>query len=243
MEKIAQGCLKPKYAFYALRPCGKCKVCRGRRQWKWAKRAQQEASVSERTYFVTLTFRNRGKKRSFTDAQEYDEIKKWLKRVRTNTGDKLRYFCSVERGSKGQRLHYHLLVHSGGAANTKSLRAAWKQGISHARIAKEGDAAYVAKYAAKDVGRVRASVGYGSRALREKLDGQELIKAVLDAFPGSKVVGVRLGDGSRLPYDLVRAATKHYDSQVPAKSDRAVGPNSYRQAKEGLAGPSKRGGA
>ena len=50
-------CDAPVMGFRGWVPCRKCPTCRRLKAWRWLQRCLDETSVSERTWFVTLTFR------------------------------------------------------------------------------------------------------------------------------------------------------------------------------------------
>ena len=93
-----------------------------------------------------------------------EEIQRFLKRIRKNSGAKLRYICVQELHKSGAP-HYHLLIHEVEGTLTKAvLQAAWQWGFSNAKLSEPHRAIYVCKYLTKAQGsRVRASLGYGRR--------------------------------------------------------------------------------
>lgn len=108
---------------------------------------------------------------SIMDMLMATELQKYLKRVRKSSNAPIRYLQVVEPhtakrggGAHKEMPHWHLLVHETVARATSKLllRASWKLGFTHARLAKGEDPLYVAKYAAKQAfGRLRASQRYG----------------------------------------------------------------------------------
>lgn len=92
------------------------------------------------------------------------ELTKYLKRVRKESGVKLRYLLVAEAHKSGAP-HYHLLIHEAGLAPVRHavLSRQWKLGFSKYNLVKDNRAAfYVTKYLAKSaLARVRASQGYG----------------------------------------------------------------------------------
>ena len=166
MRSVLVGCGKPlegrcddpKWCGVAgFRPCRKCEACRRYDEWFWSSRARLEA-IGVRTLFATYTFRPRGDKWLPSDAEVWPDIRNMFKRMRIN-GLRFRYFCAAEFGDEFGRHHYHVLFH--GDIKVRQCRSYWRQGISHARLARKEDFEYVAKYACKQAGRKRASVAYG----------------------------------------------------------------------------------
>lgn len=116
-----------------LIPCGQCIGCRIRKREDWACRIEMEAKTSKphSVWFVTLTYDDkhipgvnhetgeviRGAlyKRKGSDLKEnqtlwYEDIQKFLKRLRKAAGPGIRYFCAGEYGEHTGRPHYHLIL-------------------------------------------------------------------------------------------------------------------------------------
>lgn len=200
-------------------PCRKCDRCRGNRKALWRRRALVELLKAERTWFVTVTLSpeqhfimiSRARRRLRRGAVDYDvlgedeqfrerhseisrELVLWMKRVRKESGAKLRFVAVCERHDgkrspdaqqRGENFgapHYHLLVHErGGTRVTKrTLQGQWPFGFTTCKLVLDDDyitdtetqvglrkaAWYVAKYTAKEARtRIRASVRYGQDAL------------------------------------------------------------------------------
>jgi len=174
-------------------PCRKCDNCRRRRAAIWRNRALTEIRCASRTWFGTLTLSPeahylmqcrasvRLKKSAVIwetlqpvdqTAEEHKEISAeitlYVKRIREQSGAKLRIMCVMERHKSGLP-HYHLLIHEGAVPVVKSvLKAQWVLGFSKFTLVnsepdKQAKAAwYVSKYLTKtNEARVRASVSYG----------------------------------------------------------------------------------
>lgn len=167
--------------------CRRCEHCVRRRRSIWTARAIAETTQASRTWFGTLTIRPEEQYRAACAAQTkaeragYDwntlteeqrfgrihgehtaEITRYLKRVRKESGVRLR-FLAVAESHKSGLPHYHLLVHEQGAPVTyRILDEQWKLGFSKWKLVDVGAARYVTKYLTKENGaRVRASVRYG----------------------------------------------------------------------------------
>ena len=170
--------------------CRRCADCLKRRRNLWAYRAQEEITHAPRTWFATFTLaphrhvemrmrasarlRDRG-----TDLEvlpgddigaevssEYRrELTLYFKRLRKQTGVKLRYILVQEQHKSGLP-HFHALIHEVSAdapVRHSHLRTQWKLGHANFKLVDGIKCAwYVAKYLAKSVeSRVRASIGYG----------------------------------------------------------------------------------
>lgn len=93
------------------------------------------------------------------------EITKFVKRVRNNSGADIRLLCVVEEHKDGEP-HYHLLIHEmrpEQPVRKHILKTAWTWGHSDFSLCKGKQAAsYVCKYISKSSkARVRASLRYG----------------------------------------------------------------------------------
>lgn len=178
--------------------CRKCPPCLGRRRNLWAARARDEVQLATRTWFATLTLapaahwmlecrasarlteggvdlRKLPPDEAFAEiVKEYSaELTKFFKRVRKNSGAKLRYLLVAEPHKSGKP-HFHALIHEIGSEvpiRHAVLRSAWDLGFTKFKLVERDVKAcwYVAKYLAKSVAsRVRASLAYGSGGDRKQ---------------------------------------------------------------------------
>ena len=174
--------------------CRACPTCLRFRSREWRRRAETEINAAPRTWFGTLTLhpeeQSRARMRAIqrvskggsnfaeltythqfreVHSQICTELTRWLKRVRKESGAKLRYCLVAERHKSGEP-HYHILVHEvngGGSVKERTLRQQWTLGHSKFNLVHDKRAAaYVSKYLSKDVlARVRASKSYGKSDL------------------------------------------------------------------------------
>jgi hypothetical protein len=143
-------------------PCGRCIGCRLEHSRQWAVRCMHEAQCHEENSFITLTY-----------APEYlpsdhsihkEELQKFFKRLRKETGVKLRYFACGEYGEQNNRPHYHAIIFGydfpdkelwsktkGGDLlfRSKLLEKVWPKGHSLIGNVTFESAAYVARYVMK----------------------------------------------------------------------------------------------
>lgn len=103
-------------------PCGQCIGCRLDYSREWANRCLLEATYHESSYFVTLTYSNSTIPISYHcsnlstgEAGEFPSLSKrdvqlFLKRLRKDTGQQIRYYLSGEYGDKTYRPHYHAIL-------------------------------------------------------------------------------------------------------------------------------------
>ena len=165
--------------------CRKCAHCLRRRRRLWTMRAAAEVSQAQRTWFVTLTIaparlyqceviaqkRDVGYDTLPQESREkarfaviFEELQKFMKRIRKNSKAKLRYLLVQELHKSGAP-HYHMLIHEVEGTLTKAvLQSGWTWGFSSAKLSEPSRSIYVCKYLNKTEGaRVRASLGYGRR--------------------------------------------------------------------------------
>lgn len=93
------------------------------------------------------------------------ELTRFIKRVRKNSGARMRYLLVAERHQSGAP-HFHMLIHEGSVdqpIRKAVLKDAWHLGYTAFKLVDDPRAAsYVCKYLAKDAcTRVRASFRYG----------------------------------------------------------------------------------
>jgi len=172
-------------------PCRRCAACLRHRAYDWMMRARLEIALAHRTWFSTLTLapeeqykallraraRAQGLGRVFEElpAREQFQLRcdaisrqvtLYLKRVRKQSGAKLR-LCLVAEKHKSGDPHWHALIHeTSGKVTERILSGQWALGFSKHRLVKDDEghkhAAYVTKYLSKSSdARVRASLRYG----------------------------------------------------------------------------------
>lgn len=165
-------------------PCRKCHNCLRARASLWRNRAKVEILLSSRTWMATYTvrpddrvwFRAKASKRlgrRYTKAEEFAaickeigiEFTKYLKRIRKESGCKLRYIMVYESHKDGWP-HLHALIHERGDPVRKELLARqWPHGFTTFKLCDAQAPIYVTKYLSKSMlARVRASLRYGSRS-------------------------------------------------------------------------------
>lgn len=171
-----------------LIPCGKCIGCRIRQREDWTTRIELEARdyPKEEVWFITLTYDDDhvpgmivktgeilrkvqytwkpGEKRpSSVQILLYEDIQKFLKRLRKAYRGKLRYFVAGEYGEQTARPHYHMIlygwrptdlenlykIHHNGYYNSKWLADLWGMGQIQIAQAVPETYRYVAGYVTK----------------------------------------------------------------------------------------------
>lgn len=104
-------------------PCGKCIECRLAYARQWADRCMLEASYYDSNYFLTLTYNPEHlvvneylnyETGEFGTASTLvkEDLQKFWKRLRKQTGQHIRYFACGEYGETTARPHYHAIVYN-----------------------------------------------------------------------------------------------------------------------------------
>lgn len=171
-----------------LIPCGQCIGCRIRQREDWTTRIELEAKdyPKNQVWFITLTYDDDhvpgmivktgeimrkvqytwkpGEKRpSSVQVLLYEDIQKFLKRLRKAYRGKLRYFVAGEYGEQTARPHYHMIlygweptdlenlykIHHNGYYNSKWLANLWGMGQIQIAQAVPETYRYVAGYVTK----------------------------------------------------------------------------------------------
>lgn len=171
-----------------LIPCGQCIGCRIRQREDWTTRIELEARdyPKEEVWFITITYDDEhvpgmivktgeimrkvqytwkpGEKRpSSVQILLYEDIQKFLKRLRKAYRGKLRYFVAGEYGEKTARPHYHMIlygwrptdlenlykIHHNGYYTSKWLADLWGMGQIQIAQAVPETYRYVAGYVTK----------------------------------------------------------------------------------------------
>lgn len=175
--------------------CRKCSECLRAKAFHWRMRASAELANSPgRAWFSTFTFspqehwKAEGRARlrlarrgvNWADLSEPErfsercaetgrELTLYLKRLRKESGARLRY-CLIAEAHKSGLPHWHMLLHEAeGTVRHATLKRQWTLGFSDHKLVAESDenraASYVTKYLTKSASaRVRASRGYGHQA-------------------------------------------------------------------------------
>lgn len=86
-------------------PCGHCRACRIRRSAEWTVRLWHESLCHEDSVFVTLTYDDEHMPEDCM--LKKDDLQKYVKRLRTASDKKIKYYAVGEYGDKTGRPHYH----------------------------------------------------------------------------------------------------------------------------------------
>lgn len=158
-------------------PCGKCIGCRLEYSRQWANRCMLELDYHKSSYFVTLTYDDLHLPDNDIVNIETGEIVQspvhtlvkrdlqlFMKRLRKNTGQEIRYFACGEYGDETHRPHYHLIIFGLELTdlkiykqnfrgelyyNSPTLSKCWNKGFAVVADVTWDTCAYVARYVTK----------------------------------------------------------------------------------------------
>lgn len=140
---------EPQAAKYGLRlPCGNCLGCRTNRAQSWALRCQLEYQDHNAAVFATLTYDEENKPLTLTKHHVSD----YIRRIRKQLPNKLRFFASGEYGETTYRPHYHAIIYGASQLQAPQLEEAWKWGHSKIDQATPANISYTAGYCSKKIG-------------------------------------------------------------------------------------------
>ena len=153
--------------------CRFCEQCLEARINDWIARACGEASVTQHTHSITLTYRPNPDGTDPLGARQfnYSDVQRFFYRLRKSAkGTTIRYMVCGEQGSKGtQRIHYHVILfsaldltglgewtdlrgnrHKVAPLETMALWSMWDHG--HVKVQRPGQRgiSYALKYVLKD---------------------------------------------------------------------------------------------
>lgn len=157
-------------------PCGQCIGCRLERSRQWGLRISHEASLHPFNMFVTLSYDDEHLPEGGTLVKRHFQL--FMKRVRKQFGESIRYFHCGEYGDTTQRPHYHAIIFNLDMPDkrvikqdprgynlytSEQLTKLW--GLGHVWIGNvtNESANYVARYIMKKVTGELAADHYGDR--------------------------------------------------------------------------------
>lgn len=161
---------------FILLPCGQCYACRLNKSKDWATRCVLEAKMHDKNCFVTLTYNDEHLPKDLS--LQKDDFVKFMKRLRKNTGEKIRFYMAGEYGSLYQRPHYHAClfgyrpddlqlytIRNGiNLYTSATLEKAWQyRGFVTVGDVTYESAAYVARYVMKKITGDKAEEYYNGR--------------------------------------------------------------------------------
>lgn len=164
IEDQTEWKLREKYGDDLLMiPCGKCDSCIEKRTRDWAVRCCLEAANYENNCFITLTY---NPKFIPVKGVSKKDFQSFIKALRNEFGEGIRYYGCGEYGEKSFRPHYHLILfnffppdavkeydnpYGGFYYSSKILNRIWKYGFVSIGDVSFNSCAYVARYCNKKI--------------------------------------------------------------------------------------------
>lgn len=144
-------------------PCGQCIGCRLEKSRQWAIRCLHEASLYPDNCFLTLTYDENNLPPKGEVVLRHFQL--FMKRLRKQYGNNIRYYHCGEYGAKLGRPHYHAIIfnhdfkdkvlltikNSHSLYTSKALEQLWPFGYSSIGDVTFQSAAYVARYILKKI--------------------------------------------------------------------------------------------
>lgn len=91
--------------------CGRCIGCRLEYSRQWAVRIVHESQMHEHKYFLTLTYRDEELIHGYAKPTLYPRhLQLFMKRLRKEYGNGIRFFACGEYGDRTNRPHYHMCL-------------------------------------------------------------------------------------------------------------------------------------
>lgn len=129
-------------------PCGNCLGCRKNRAQAWALRCQLEYQNHNAAVFATLTYDDAHKPLTLRKT----DVSAYIKKIRKQFDNKLRFFASGEYGEQTNRPHYHAIIYGASQFDAPKLEKAWEQGHVQINPATLANISYTAGYCSKKIG-------------------------------------------------------------------------------------------
>lgn len=154
-------------------PCGQCIGCRLDRSLQWAVRCMHEKQLHTRSSFVTLTYDNEHLPEGGTLVKRDHQL--FMKKLRKEYGNGIRFYMCGEYGEKSFRPHYHYIFFNHDFDDKKYYAQAkrgeklytsekiselWDKGFNVIGDVTLESCAYVARYVVKKITGERADDHY-----------------------------------------------------------------------------------
>lgn len=91
-----------------MRPCGKCIGCQTDHRQDWTVRIAHESKLYDQSAMITLTYNEESLPEG--GILQYHDIQTFLKRMRRDRDEEVRYYIAGEHGDKYGRPHWHMIL-------------------------------------------------------------------------------------------------------------------------------------
>ncbi|QCQ84580.1 replication initiator protein [Blackfly microvirus SF02] len=156
-------------------PCGKCAGCRLEQSRQWAMRCMHEKKMhpGAGSAFVTLTYDDKYLPKDY--GLHKPDLQNFMKRLRNNRENGLRFFACGEYGEKLQRPHYHILLFN---TSFPDMKKNLNQRANQHDISTSAELSQLWPYGQNFIGEVTFdSCAYVARYISKKLASREIILA------------------------------------------------------------------
>lgn len=193
-------------------PCGRCTECLFQRSRQWAIRCMNEAQMHQENCFITLTYNDDNLvcgEHAYTLYPR--DLQLFMKRLRKEVGDGIKFFACGEYGDSNRRPHYHACIFGYDFSDEKKsliseregvklythplLTRLWPAGFSTVGAVTLESAAYVARYTLKKK--------YGKKAKYYEKMGIEPEFIRMSRRPGIGTTWFEKFQGDVFPHDYI----------------------------------------
>uniref|UniRef100_UPI004056A67D rolling circle replication-associated protein n=1 Tax=Candidatus Electrothrix sp. TaxID=2170559 RepID=UPI004056A67D len=129
-------------------PCGKCTSCRISRSREWTTRLLHEYAYHKTTGFITLTYDD--EHLPIDEAINKNELVRFIKRLRKNRKEALKYYAIGEYGEEKGRPHYHAIMFGIGKEDYDEIYQTWSKGLIDIGTVTQHSIRYVTDYVHKE---------------------------------------------------------------------------------------------
>lgn len=209
-------------------PCGKCAGCRLEHSRQWALRCMHEKRMHTDSAFLTLTYNDANLPSGGTLVKR--DLQLFMKRLRKEYPNGLRFFACGEYGDKSLRPHYHVLLLNSDFADKRPVSTGSRYTLYTSQLLSKlwpagshviGDvnfesAAYVARYCMKKMSGPKAKDHY---------NGREAEFLVMSRRPGIGTAYLAKYSGEMYTHDNVivngvpSSLPRFYDTKYASLSD------------------------
>lgn len=213
-------------------PCGRCVGCRLKKSKDWAIRCVHETQLHKHSAFVTLTYDSENL--PLHNSLKLLDFQKFMRRLRKQNSQKIRFYQAGEYGDENRRPHYHALLFNIEFPNKeffkkindiplytdKKLTETWGKGFCSIGDVTYKSAAYVARYVMKKATGEHAEQKYNFTDEFGEIHPIEPERATMSRKPGIAAHWFKKYRPDVYPDDHVIIDGKKYSS--PAYYDRLL---------------------
>nr|WAE43366.1 MAG: replication initiator protein [Microviridae sp.] len=125
-------------------PCGRCTSCRVTHARMWSVRLLHESSYYDHSIFATFTYDNGHL--PLNNSLNKAEFQRFMKRLRKQVNEPIKYYACGEYGDQLNRPHYHAIIFGMSQKQKILITAAWQMGFVYLGNVTIKSCRYVAQY-------------------------------------------------------------------------------------------------